>query len=262
MPVVRNIVFFKYVRSPIAFYQMIGRGTRIDIPSDKLMFRVYDYTDATRLFGEEFKTKFTLRKKKIDTPPPPPPEPTIVVEGFEVRVTDAGRYIVTQVDGRAMPVTVEEYKEQLAAKLVEEAPTLDTFRSRWVVPLERKEMLGHLPDAGRSALLVRQLDEMTDFDLYDVLAELGYGLSPKRRLERADAFTYKHAGWLSAAPAPAASTIRALAAQFARTGTEGLENPEIFRTPEVLRAGGLDALKAFGNPAELLRETKERMFTA
>ena len=28
VPVVRNIVFFKYVRSPIAFYQMIGRGTR------------------------------------------------------------------------------------------------------------------------------------------------------------------------------------------------------------------------------------------
>ena len=58
VPCVRNIVFFKYVRSPIAFYQMIGRGTRLDPPSEKLMFRVYDYTDATRLFGEEFKNKF------------------------------------------------------------------------------------------------------------------------------------------------------------------------------------------------------------
>src|SRR4051794_39639555 len=57
VPVVRNIVFFKYVRSPIAFYQMIGRGTRIDEPTNKLMFRVYDYTDATRLFGEDFFTK-------------------------------------------------------------------------------------------------------------------------------------------------------------------------------------------------------------
>lgn len=40
VPVVRNIVFFKYVRSPIAFYQMVGRGTRLDAPSGKLMFRV------------------------------------------------------------------------------------------------------------------------------------------------------------------------------------------------------------------------------
>jgi len=263
VPVVRNIVFFKYVRSPIAFYQMIGRGTRIDIPSDKLMFRVYDYTDATRLFGEAFKTKFTTKKKGTRSgTPPPPPEPTILVEGFDVRVTDAGRYIVTQVDGKAMPVTVEAYKEQLAAKLVQEAPTIDMFRTRWVSPPERKEMLGHLPDAGRSPLLVRQLEGMSDFDLYDVLAELGYGLAPKRRLERADAFTYKHSRWLDSVSPAAAATIKALAAQFARTGTEGLENPEIFHTPDVIRAGGLAALKTLGNPADVLRDTKERMFTA
>jgi type I restriction enzyme R subunit len=262
VPVVRNIVFFKYVRSPIAFYQMIGRGTRIDIPSDKLMFRVYDYTDATRLFGEAFKTKFTTKKGAGSGMPPPPSEPTILVEGFDVRVTDAGRYIVTQVDGKAMPVTVEAYKEQLAAKLVQEAPTIDTFRTRWVCPPERKEMLGQLPDAGRSPLLVRQLEGMSDFDLYDVLAELGYGLAPKRRHERADAFTYKHSRWLDSVSPAAAATIKALAAQFARTGTEGLENPEIFHTPDVIQAGGLAALKTLGNPADVLRETKERMFTA
>src|SRR5260221_12091496 len=39
-----------------------------------------------------------------------------MVVGFDVHVTDAGRYIVTMVDGRAMPVTVEEYKERLSAK--------------------------------------------------------------------------------------------------------------------------------------------------
>ena len=57
VPCVRNIVFFKYLKSPISFYQMVGRGTRIDAPTGKLMFRVYDYTDATRLFGEAFITK-------------------------------------------------------------------------------------------------------------------------------------------------------------------------------------------------------------
>ena len=40
----------------------------------------------------------------------------------------------------------------------------------------------------------------------------------------------------------------------------GLENPQIFQTPEVVRAGGLAALQAFGKPAEILHETKERMF--
>lgn len=56
--------------------------------------------------------------------------------------------------------------------------------------------------------------------------------------------------------------MRAIASQFERGGTDGLENPEIFRTPEVRTAGGLAALKLAGNPRELLVETKARMFAA
>ena len=36
----------------------------------------------------------------------------------------------------------------------------------------------------------------------------------------------------------------------------------IFKTPEVMAAGGLRALMAGGKPAELLTETKVRMFSA
>ena len=185
-----------------------------------------------------------------------------MVKGFDVHVTDAGRYIVTQVDGKAMPVTVEEYKERLAVKLVEEAPTPEEFRLRWVVPSERKTMLGQLPDGGRSAFLVRTLEDMDDYDLYDVLAEVGYGLNPRTRVERADAFTYKHADWLTQMPEQATTAVKAIASQFARSGTEGLENPQIFQVPEVVRAGGLAALKTVGKPVDVLRETKERMFAA
>jgi type I restriction enzyme R subunit len=161
-----------------------------------------------------------------------------------------------------MPVTVEEYKERLAAKLTEEAPTLEAFRTRWIVPTARHEMLGRLPEGGRSALLVRELEEMEEFDLYDVLAELGYGMAPRTRVDRASAFTYKHSGWLKSLPAPTAATLRAIAAQFTRGGTDGLENPQVFQTPEVTQAGGLAALKALGKPADILRETKQRIFAA
>jgi type I restriction enzyme, R subunit len=212
VPAVRNIVFFKYVRSPIAFYQMVGRGTRLDPPSGKLMFRVWDYTNATRLFGRDFRTKATVVKRPPLEPPPLPPR-VIRVEGFDVHVTEAGRFILTSVDGRAMPVTVEEYKERLAAKLVESAPTLD-------------------------------------------------GLAPRTRSERADAFGYENQSWLAGFPPKTGSTLTALAGQFARGGTEELENPQVFATPEVVRAGGLEALKALGKPAEILQETKGRLFAA
>ena len=266
VPCVRNIVFFKYLKSPISFYQMVGRGTRIDAPTGKLMFRVYDYTDATRLFGEDFITKPRLpRPDRPDGPvivDPPPPEPTISVEGFDVHITDAGRFIVADVDGKAMPVPIEEYKARLAARLVQEVQTLNEFRVRWIDPPSRQELIDALVTSGYSPSVVRMVDDRQEYDLYDVLAELGWGMNPRTRHDRTLAFTYKNENWLNALSQRAANTIRAIASQFERGGTEGLENKQIFQTPEVKMAGGLAALRAAGNPRELLVETKARMFAA
>lgn len=261
VPCVRNIVFFKYLKSPISFYQMVGRGTRIDAPTGKLMFRVYDYTDTTRLFGEDFITK-PSGAGGGGTGPPPPPEPTISVEGFDVHITDAGRFIVTDVDGKAMPVPIEEYKARLAARLVKEVHTLNDFRGRWIDPPSRQELIDALVTSGYSPTVVRMVDDRQDYDLYDVLAELGWGMNPRTRHDRTLAFTYKNEDWLNALSQRAAATIRAIASQFERGGTEGLENPQIFQTPEVKLAGGLAALQMAGNPRELLVETKSRMFVA
>jgi type I restriction enzyme R subunit len=265
VPAIRNIVFFKYLKSPIAFYQMVGRGTRIDMPTGKLMFRIYDYTDATRLFGEEFITKLSGTRKNggAEPPePPPPPEPTVRVEGFDVHITDVGRFVVADVDGRAMPVPIEEYKAGLAARLVEEVRTLDDFRTRWIDPPLRKELIEMLVRSGYSPTVVRLIDERESYDLYDVLAELGWGMRPRTRHDRAMAFTYKHEEWIDALPGKAADAVRAIASQFERGGTDGLENPQIFSTPEVKKVGGLEALKLAGNPQHLFAETKTRMFAA
>jgi type I restriction enzyme R subunit len=56
-----NVVFFRHIASPILFYQMIGRGTRIHPESGKYVFQICDYTNATRLFGKDFIAKW---KKK------------------------------------------------------------------------------------------------------------------------------------------------------------------------------------------------------
>jgi type I restriction enzyme R subunit len=248
----------------MSFYQMLGRGTRIDPPTNKLMFRVYDYTDATRLFGGAF---ITPPADDGDgggggTTPPPPPEPTITVEGFDVHITEAGRFIVADVDGKAMPITVDEYKDRLAAKLIEDVHSLAEFRSRWIDPPLRQELVLSLVTSGYSPTVLRVVEDKQDFDLYDVLAELGWGLSPRTRNERVLAFTYKHEDWIQSLPKETVATIRAIADQFGRGGTEGLENPEIFQTPDVKSAGGLAALKLAGDPAVLFRETKTRMFAA
>lgn len=124
----------------------------------------------------------------------------------------------------------------------------------------RRELLTALVTSGYSPNVVRLVDEKEACDLYDVLAELGWGLAPRTRRDRTLAFTYKHEEWINALPKQTAATIRAIASQFERGGTDGLENPQIFRTPEVRAAGGLAALQTAGDPRALLMETKARMF--
>lgn len=261
VPAIRNVVFFRYVSSPISFYQMVGRGTRLDPATGKLMFTVYDYTNATRLFGEEFITAPASESEKKDVDPPPP-EATVLVDGFEVEVRPEGRFVVTMVDGKAMPVPVEEYERDLAERLVAEAHSLEEFRTKWVNPNDRQEMINALVAAGFSPSVLRMLKDMDDYDLYDVLGELGYGMLPRTREERAWAFRFKHEDWLHDLPESAKAALIAVTQQFARAGTEGLENPLLFQTPEINKAGGLQAIRTAGDPKTVLQETKKRMFAA
>ena len=87
VPCLRNIVFFRYLKSPIVFHQMLGRGTRIHEPSGKLRFTVHDYTNASRLLDEP------LAQRDYDAPLPGgepgeerDPQRRFEVEGIEVRV--------------------------------------------------------------------------------------------------------------------------------------------------------------------------------
>jgi type I restriction enzyme R subunit len=260
VPNVRNIVFFKYVNSPISFYQMVGRGTRLDVPTNKLMFRVYDYTNATRLFGEKFLGQLAPKRETVGERREKQESCVISVEGFEVNITPVGRYILTTVAGETRPITVEEYRERLAESLVKEVTNLTLFRSIWVRREERGRLLQILPDGGRSATIIRTLDELEACDLFDVLGELGYGLHRLTRQERTEAFYYKQKAWLKEMPRKTAATVQAFASQFAKAGTEGLENRRIFEVPEVSNAGGLEALKLLGKPFEVIQEIKVRLF--
>src|SRR5439155_20085260 len=143
---------------------------------------------ATRLLGEAFVTRPPAGKKPgggggdDDGPPPPPPEPpapTVWVDGFSPIVNDLGRFVGTMVDGRLGMVPLEDFKRGMAAALAKEAPTLADFRARWVDPPTRRELLDTLVSAGYPPQVVRLIDDMQDYDLYDVIASVGYGLDPK-----------------------------------------------------------------------------------
>ncbi|SDX76236.1 type I restriction enzyme, R subunit [Allochromatium warmingii] len=259
VPKLRNVVFFRYVRSPINFYQMIGRGTRIDEPSGKLMFYVYDYTNATDLFGAEFITEQRSLTSGLGGDRPPP-EPVIMVDGIAVTVKSEGDYVLGQVDGRDQPIALDEYKRRLAAQLLAEAPTLAEFRQRWAEPDERVALLEKLKQGGYPPSALQSIQQMADYDLYDVLIDLGFHIAPRTRQERVQAFFIEHDAWLDGLPAQTAAAIRAIVGQFERDGTAALESRRMFETPAFKAAGGIGALAAGGEPSALIQAAKARMF--
>ncbi len=265
IPRLQNIVFFRYLKSPILFYQMLGRGTRLDAETGKVMFRLYDYTNATRLFGREFKVK----------PASPPseggeggshstPTPPIQISGFTVQVNDAGRFVVMDRGGRDVLVPQEEFESVLAERVITLAHSLDDLREQWVTASTREALLAELPNHKQAALLLRALRELEPCDLYDVLGDLAFGVAPKSRVARVDAFGYKAKGWLSSMHPDAASTVRTIAAFFGNDGgIEEVDSPMVFRMPQVKRTGGLKALESLqADPAAVLRAIKERLLAA
>lgn len=260
VPTVRNIVFFNYINSPITFYQMVGRGTRL--AEGKLMFRVYDYTDATRLFGEEFITKLRAPSNNYGSSNPQADAVAVEIDDPSnwIEETAGGRFMRAKVDGEDARISVEEYKERIAAKLLELVSSLDAFRDCWINPTTRKELLDKLVSAGVSAREFYLVEELENYDLYDVLADIGYGVAPRSKKDRAIAFSYKQADWLNKMPEVTVKTVEALLEQFVNGGTEALENQRIFELVGGRKA--LEALRILGKPFEVLTKIKERVFAA
>lgn len=278
IPNLENVIFFRYLESPILFYQIVGRGTRIgDPPGSKVMFRIYDYTNATRLFGQPFESrnKPTIggdeegEENQTEGDSSTKDRPTrrkanlIQVEGFTVSVAGEGKSILCNEDGIDVLVPVEEYKLRVAAKILAEAENLDSLRTVWVVAPRRRKLLENLPNGELSLRLIRELQDQRDCDLFDVLADLVYGIAAKSRAERTAAFSYKNRNWLRELPEPTANVLSAIAKQFEKGGIEELETTTLYDENDVINAGGIEALIGLGTPPEqLIQEVKLRLLSA
>lgn len=265
------VVFFRYLQSAIKFYQMVGRGTRIHEETGKYKFWLYDYTDVTSLFGTDFITK------------PPRPGggskgdsgdgggqggdggsggvPAVgEIGGQQVIVNPQGRFILTRREGLDTPIPVDEYRREVIQRVLSEAHNLDEFRQLWIETQKRRGLIEHLLGDNFSPEVIREIDHMTEFDLYDFFGHHGYHARALRRRERGDLFIQHHGPWFDGMDAKAAIVLKGLGHQFAVGGTDALETPALWEVPEIKLAGGLDALRSVGKPTSIVREAKGRLF--
>ena len=263
------VVFFRYLQSSIKFYQMVGRGTRIHEETQKYKFWLYDYTDVTQLFGTDFITK-----------PPRPGSggdgvgdeggddgdggdngPAVAeIGGQSVIVNAHGRFILSRRDGRDTPIPVDEYRREIIQRVVSEAHNLDDFRALWIEAQKRHQLINHLLGDNFSPQVIQEIDQMNDFDLYDFFGKYGYHARALKRTERGELFINNNHNWFSGIDGKAAIVLKSLGHQFAQGGTDALESQNLWEVPEIKLAGGLNALRSFGTPAQVMHDAKARLF--
>ena len=145
-------------------------------------------------------------------------------------------------------------------RVIAEAHNLDEFRALWIETQQRGSLIKHLLADNFSPEAIREIDQMTDFDLYDFFGHHGYHARALKRPERGALFISGNQPWFNGMGAKAAIVLKGFGTQFAQGGTDALETPGLWEVPEIKLAGGLDALRVIGNPTQVMHEAKGRLF--
>lgn len=264
------VVFFRYIKSAIKFYQMVGRGTRIHEETGKYKFWLYDYTGVTDLFGTEFISRPKAQKKagdggnhgysnSMDDEDEPPPY-VGVVKDYDVKITAQGRFILSSMGGKEVAIPVDEYRKEIIKRVLSEAHTLDEFRQLWIETQKRKSLINHILEANFSPEVIREIDNMNEYDMFDFFGHLGYKTRALKRTERGAHYIAENRTWFDGMDKNAAAVLKAFGYQFSLTGTEALETPALWQVPEIKTAGGIQALKVLGTPNDVIKHAKGRLF--
>ncbi len=264
IPNLLNVVFFRYISSPIVFYQMIGRGTRTGEPEGtKPMFCIYDYTNATRLFNEDFRTRERRKGEGGDTPPPPPPPlpPVLVIGGqLKTSINQQERSILVHEDNQEIILTLQEYRIRLAQEILLKAPAEQELRGIWIDADRRIALIEHLYGGENSLRSLQKEEGLDDCELFDLLASIAYNTEPKTRNQHATTFNRANKDWFATFPQHTVGALKGLARQFEKDGVEALERPTVFETDDLRTFGGRDAFRNLSvSPKELVIETKRRL---
>jgi type I restriction enzyme, R subunit len=200
---IRNIVLMRPISSMIEFKQIIGRGTRLYDGKD--YFTIYDFVKAHHHFndpewdGEPIEPEpKALRPEPAlpgtPVPPGPGPEPGPRRQKVKIKLADGRARTIQHMmcttfwhrDGT--PMSAQQFLELLFGKLPEFFKDEAELRAIWSAPDTRKKLLQGLAEKGFGRDQLAEMQKIIDAeksDLFDVLANVAYAMSPLTREERA-----------------------------------------------------------------------------
>ena len=81
-----------------------------------------------------------------------------------------------------------------------------------------------------------------------------------KRPQRGAEYVQANTAWFAGMDEKSAIVLKGFGTQFALGGTDALETPALWAVPEIENAGGLDALRVLGSPAQVMQDAKMRLF--
>lgn len=264
VPTCKIIALDKNINSMTEFKQIIGRGTRVFEPKDKMWFSILDYRKVTRLFldtewdgppetiteeeqkhiteDKEWRKKRDQEKKRedrndskdtVDREPPNKIE-TYHIEGVKVEVQGETVHIFDQsIDGNRL-ISYVDYTGETVKRLVNDDER--ELHKIWINPEDRKHFVAELEKRGVTFEHLREVTNIYKADAFDLLLNFAFNANTKTRLERVD--SVKKRAFLEKYPEKAREVLEVILDHYGEVGYQELEGRDILNLPKFERFGG------------------------
>ncbi len=201
---IRNIVLLRECKNIIEFKQIVGRGTRVYDGKD--FFTIYDFVKAYKNFedpewdGEPLEPEEPTGGKPrppkepddpIEPEPPEDPKERNVVKLSDGKVRSIQHMSTTRFyDASGRVISAQQFLENMCGDLKELFGSPDALRTLWANPTTRKQLLATLETMDYSEQRLEEIQRLLmaeGSDLYDVLANVAYAMTPITREARVKA---------------------------------------------------------------------------
>lgn len=274
VPTCRVIALDKSINSITEFKQIIGRGTRVFEPKEKMWFTIIDYRKATRLFKdeewdgpavqetEEERARITQEKERVMLEKaekkrledeerkrrgeePVIAEPvqieTYHIEGEKVEIRGEAVLIFDQSISGNRLISYQDYTGEQVRRLVNDNQT--QLYKIWTEPENRQHFVKELEKRGITFAHLQEVTQMYKADALDLLLHFAFNSNTRTRLERANSIRKK--AFLEKYPQKAREVLDVILDHYAEQGYQELEGREIL---------DLDKFKQFGGPVKIINE--------
>jgi type I restriction enzyme, R subunit len=263
-PTCRIIALDKVINSMTEFKQIIGRGTRVFEPKDKLWFTIIDYRGASRLFEDEewdgpaeaiteeeleeitkekerkiMETANKQAENKLDSnlnsDHITESRETYIIQGITVEVIGESVKIFDQTMGKPRLISYQDYTGETVRRLVNDFEM--NLNQIWIDPEKRNHFILELERRGITLHHLQEIIRNYNADPFDILLHFGYNSQLKTRIQRAENVK-KRKIFFQKYPEKAREVLEVILQHYAEIGPQELNDREVLRLEKFKKFGG------------------------